>query len=194
VNIQDKDDNRLETFVITTLEQARLLADEFKLRVLLAFAEQPATVKQVADELGEKQTRLYRHVDALLEAGLLNVIEEKQKRGTVERTLQAVASRFKAEPSLFQGESDDETHAPIRAQFQRAADAFLKSLSADARSQSRVEPVCLRILNRVSPERLEELHRLLMEWVERAGSEESDNDEMERCDFSALIVFSEDPQ
>ena len=194
MNIQAKDTNQMETFVVTTLEQARLLADEFKLRVLMAFADQPATVKQVADELGEKQTRLYRHVDALLEAGLLNVVEEKQKRGTVERTLQAVASRFEAEPSLFQGESDDDSHAPIRAQFQVAADAFLKSLSADGGSQSRVEPVCLRILNRVSPERLEELHRLLMEWVERASSEESDTDDIDQRQFSALIAFSEDPQ
>ncbi len=180
--------------MVTTLEQARLLADEFKLRVLMAFVDRPATVKQVADKLGEKQTRLYRHVDALLEAGLLNVVEEKQKRGTVERTLQAIASRFEAEPSLFQGESGKESHAPIRGQFQMAADAFLKSLSADARSRSRVDPVCLRILNRVSPERLEELHRLLMEWVERASSEESDETGDDQRALSALIVFSEDPK
>ena len=196
MNIQEENSNQPETFVVTTLEQARLLSDEFKLRVLMAFADRPATVKQVADELGEKQTRLYRHVDALLEAGLLGVVEEKQKRGTVERTLQAVASRFEAEPSLFQSEPSNESHAPIKAQFQMAADAFVRSLSAEAQSQGGVDPICLRILNRVSPERLEELHRLLLEWVELASSEESDNDDANanRRAFSALIAFSKDPE
>ena len=193
MNIQEENSNQPETFVVTTLEQARLLSDEFKLRVLMAFADRPATVKQVADELGEKQTRLYRHVDALLEAGLLGVVEEKQKRGTVERTLQAVASRFEAEPSLFQSESGHEGHAPIRAQFQMAADAFVRSLSAEAQSQG-VDPICLRILNRVSPERLEELHRLLLEWVELASNDESDNANDNQRSFSALIAFSEDPK
>jgi transposase-like protein len=196
MNIQEENINQPETFVVTTLEQARLLSDEFKLRILMAFADRPATVKQVADELGEKQTRLYRHVDALLEAGLLGVVEEKQKRGTVERTLQAVASRFEAEPSLFQSEPSNESHAPIKAQFQMAADAFVRSLSAEAQSQGGVDPICLRILNRVSPERLEELHRLLLEWVELASSEESDNDDANanRRAFSALIAFSKDPE
>ena len=48
--------------------------------------------------------------------------------------------------------------------------------------------------NLVSPGRLEELHRLLMEWVECASSEESDTDDIDQRQFSALIAFSEDPQ
>ena len=33
--------------------------------------------------------------------GLLEVVEEKQKRGTIERTFRAIAQRFEADHSLF---------------------------------------------------------------------------------------------
>ena len=56
----------METYVVRRLEQARLLSDPFKLKLLEQFAAGPATTKQVADLLGEKAPRLYRHVDALV--------------------------------------------------------------------------------------------------------------------------------
>ncbi|MGY8795785.1 MAG: ArsR/SmtB family transcription factor, partial [Woeseiales bacterium] len=75
----------MDAFVIKRLEQAKFLSDPFKLKLLDEFAGIPVTTKQVADRLGEKAPRLYRHVDALFEEGLLTLIEEKPKRGTIER-------------------------------------------------------------------------------------------------------------
>ena len=90
-----------ETYKIKDLEHMRLLTDPLKLQLIQAFAEKAKTTKQVATELGESVTKLYRHVDALHDAGLLVVVEEKQKRGTIERTFRAVAERFEADQSLF---------------------------------------------------------------------------------------------
>ncbi|MFU8878330.1 MAG: helix-turn-helix domain-containing protein [Wenzhouxiangellaceae bacterium] len=180
-----------ETFVVTTLEQARLLADEFKLRVLDAFAGRPTTVKQVAQQMGEKPTRLYRHVDALLDAGLLRVVDETPKRGTVERTMQAVAARFEADPALFRTGSASEREHAIREQFRLAADSFLHALADPPGPDESLEPICLRVLNRASPERMRELHRLLLEWVERAA-EDRDTDEIHGRRFNALVVFNAD--
>ena len=73
-----------KVYKIRELEQVRLLADPLKLDLLQAFAERDKTAKAVADELGQPVTRLYRHVDALLDAGLLTVVQETPKRGTVE--------------------------------------------------------------------------------------------------------------
>ena len=54
----------METYVVKRLEQAKLLTDPFKLKLLERFAGEPVTTKQVADRMGEKAPRLYRHVDA----------------------------------------------------------------------------------------------------------------------------------
>ena len=89
------------TYLVKRLEQAKLLTDPFKLMLLGHFSEKPVTTKQVADSIGEKAPRLYRHVDALVQEGLLKLIEEKPKRGTIERYYQTIAERFEVDPDLF---------------------------------------------------------------------------------------------
>ena len=91
----------MTTYIIKTLEQAKLLTDPFKLKLMERFGGSPVTTKQVADQMGEKAPRLYRHVNALFDAGLLELVEEKPKRGTVERYYRTIASRFEVDPELF---------------------------------------------------------------------------------------------
>ena len=97
----------METYIIKRLEQAKLLTDPFKLKVLEGFAIKPSTTKQVADRMGEKAPRLYRHVDALVDEGLLELVEEKPKRGTIERYYKTIADRFEVDPGLFSSNQDD---------------------------------------------------------------------------------------
>jgi DNA-binding transcriptional ArsR family regulator len=75
----------VETYVVRRLDQAKLLTDPFKLKLLQRFGGNPVTTKQVADQMGEKAPRLYRHVDALFDAGLLKLVEEKPKTETRHR-------------------------------------------------------------------------------------------------------------
>jgi hypothetical protein len=44
---------------ITDLRQIRAIADPLRIRTLRLFAEEPLTIKQVADRLREEPTRLY---------------------------------------------------------------------------------------------------------------------------------------
>jgi len=120
----------LDTYIIKRLEQARLLSDPFKLRLIEQFYT-PTTTKQVADKLGEKAPRLYRHVDAMVDAGLLVLVEEKPKRGTVERYYKSVAGRFEMDPDLFNtsGEAADSTFALVRAAL-KETESELAAISA----------------------------------------------------------------
>ena len=121
-----------ETYRIRDLETVRLLSDPLKLQLLQAFADGPKTTKQVAAELGENITKLYRHVDALHDSGLLRVVEERQKRGTVERTFQAVARRFEADHSLFSGEAADDGAEAVRQMLRVSETEILNALAAPA--------------------------------------------------------------
>ena len=47
---------------------------------------------------------------ALAEAGFLELISEKQKRGTVERYYKTSANRFEVDPDLFATSSDAADH------------------------------------------------------------------------------------
>ena len=88
-----------ELHTITDLEQAKVLADPLRLRILESLCEEARTTKQVADKMGEKAPRLYRHVDALVDEGLLELIEEKPKRGTIERYYKTVAESLAQQPA-----------------------------------------------------------------------------------------------
>jgi len=62
------------------------LIHPIRLRILLAIASRPATSQQIAVYLPDvPQATLYRHIRALSEAGVLQVVEERPMRGATER-------------------------------------------------------------------------------------------------------------
>ena len=173
------------THRIRDLEQVRLLSDPFKLRLLHAFAAGPRTTKQVAAELGENVTKLYRHVDALADAGLLEIVREQQKRGAVERTFKAVAERFEADYGLFTRE-DEHTGSAVRvlleAGFEEILGAFTNAGAAGEK------PMLVRLRCKASPARIAELRRSLSDWIEAAQSDGEHGIEATE-EAGALIAF-----
>jgi predicted ArsR family transcriptional regulator len=177
----------MDIYKITDLEQVRLLADPLKLQLLQAFAESPKTTKQVADELGEKVTKLYRHVDALHAAGLLGVVEEKKKRGTIERTFRAVAHRFEADHSLFANDAGPEVTEATREMLRISEAEILGALEhlGDG-SEDRV--IITRIRGKASPAKVEELRAALLDWLDSLATCEQ-SAAADAQDIGGLIAF-----
>lgn len=170
------------TCLISDLAQVRLLADPLKLKLIQAFAESPKTVRDVATELDENLTRLYRHVDALLEAGLIEITREEKKRGTVERTFQAVARRFEVEHSLFAG--DDGGNDAMREFLRTGEEELLAALAKGDR-----DPLAMRLRIRASPRQLTALRTALEEWLASAEAlaESGKDDDTEEA--GVLVAF-----
>jgi len=175
-----------ETHKIKDLEQIRLLSDPLKLKLLQAFAESPKTTKQVAAELNESVTKLYRHVDALHDAGLLVVVEEKQKRGTVERTFRAVAQRFEADHSLFSGDAAEQWAEAVRETL-RVSEAEILQVLANA-GDDETQPTFMRIRGRASPAKIAELQAMLGDWLESVTECEESSAEATK-EFGGLVAF-----
>lgn len=176
-----------ETYQIKDLEQVRLLSDPLKLRLLQAFAEGPRTTKQVAAELGESVTKLYRHVDALHDSGLLTVVDEKQKRGTVERTFRAVAHRFEADHRLFASDAGPEAAEAAREML-RVSEAEILAAVANAGDDDEPQAIVTRVRGRASPERIAELRAMLENWLDSLPDDEQEPDDGAR-EFGGLIAF-----
>jgi predicted ArsR family transcriptional regulator len=176
-----------EIHKIKDLEQVRLLADPLKLQLLQAFAEASKSTKQVAAELGEPVTKLYRHVDALLDSGLLEVVKEKQKRGTIERTLRAVARRFEADHSLFANDAGQEGTIAAREML-RLSEAEILDVLAKSREDDRRQMIITRIRGRASPEKIAELQATLNQWLDSVTNcdQSPDGDAKE---IGGLIAF-----
>ncbi|WP_344659131.1 ArsR/SmtB family transcription factor [Catenulispora subtropica] len=92
---------------VTDVDTIKALADTTRLSILRALSRDrvPKSAKELAEELGEPQTKLYRHLKVLLEAGLIEVAETRVVSGIVETKYRAAQSSVTIDPS----EHPDET-------------------------------------------------------------------------------------
>ena len=75
-----------------------LMVHPIRLRIITAISADRVTAKDLAKALPDiLQTTLYRHINVLVDGGLLQIVDEIPQRGTVERVLS-----FKTPPSLEQ--------------------------------------------------------------------------------------------
>ena len=88
-----------EELNVGSMEQIKALTHPLRQRIFERLAIEPASAKQVAVQLGEKPTRLYHHVNILEQAGLIKLVETRQRRGATEKIFTAVARRIRLDPS-----------------------------------------------------------------------------------------------
>ena len=104
-----------DVYTISSLEQVKVIADPLRVRILETIVLEPRTTKQIAELLGEKPTRLYHHVDALANAGLIRLVDTRPVRGTTEKYYQAVARSFRTDTGLFSGADAGDDEARVLA-------------------------------------------------------------------------------
>lgn len=184
----------MSTYIVKSLEQAKLLTDPFKAKLLERFSGKPATTKQVADLMGEKAPRLYRHVDALFEAGLLELVQEKPKRGTVERYYRTVATRFEVDPHLFSKSpgQNKESIDMMRSLFRETEADLMRLLDQPEESleEPAAQPLVFRATVSASKREIGRLRDKLEEWLEECDAlaetgERSDDD----VAYAGLVSF-----
>ena len=189
------------TYIVKRLEQAKLLTDPFKLKLLERFAGKPVTTKQVADRMGEKAPRLYRHVDALVDEGLLELVEEKPKRGTIERYYRTVAERFEVHPDLFiaSEEGSEDAVDMIRSLLRETESDLVKIFDAYKAAGETPEdeelPIVMRIGVRGTPEEIQSLRKKLEDWHKESSQLCGDREDSDDLDsWSGLLAFYPDPK
>lgn len=184
----------MSTYLVKRLDQAKLLTDPFKLMLLGRFAGAPVTTKQVADRIGEKAPRLYRHVDALVEGGLLELVEEKPKRGTIERYYRTVADRFEVDPDLFATGPDqgDEGLEMIRSIFRDTESDLVRMIENYSETDTRPEdlPMVAKVEIRGTPEEVQTMREKLEAWVRECSTtcgDREDSDDL--VSYTGLLAF-----
>jgi len=155
---------------IDSVEELRALADPVRLAILSALdtrvpdGELPVmSVKELAQRLGEPQTKLYRHVKQLEAAGLIEVAATRMVSGILEQRYRARQRDLRLSAALYRQHAD-ETEAAVRSAF----DAFLTRVFERTRTQGWSpdepdEPVMVVSDDRVSLEAAERIRARLME-------------------------------
>jgi DNA-binding transcriptional ArsR family regulator len=83
-------------------------------RELLERLHEPNSASSLAGQLSISRQKLAYHLRVLEEAGLVKLVEERQRRGFVERVLVACADTFVLDPALVQSAPDRAADAQDR--------------------------------------------------------------------------------
>lgn len=182
-----------------TPDQLRLLADPVREHLVNALVPQARTVAQLAAGLGCAPTRLYRHVQLLVDAGLLVVERERRVRGGTERHYRTVARVLKLDRPRFAARSGP---AGLQAILHYVFDQSRRDIES-AVEAGRIDPVntypdprsvvAWRSVARVTPAefaRLSRRLRAIYDEVERLGRRRAPRGEMISL---ALAAFPCDP-
>ncbi|MEH7299330.1 winged helix-turn-helix domain-containing protein [Neobacillus drentensis] len=113
---------------IDDIEIAKMMLDVRK-RSIIDIASKPVTVSQIAEELNEKQSRLYYHVKKLEEAGLLELVETRQQGNLIEKyyqRTQVAGERFELDEALLR-----EHHDSVMEEIMKLLEPGLKLLQSE---------------------------------------------------------------
>lgn len=87
--------------IVREPERALALLDPERARVLRALRTAPDSAAGLARRLGESRQRLNYHLRRLEDAGVVELHEERRRRGQVERVLRPVARAFVLDPGAL---------------------------------------------------------------------------------------------
>jgi DNA-binding transcriptional ArsR family regulator len=113
-------------------EHVRLALSPLRRR-LLGLLRTPASATQLAGELGLPRQRVNYHLRALETAGLIELVEERQRRGCTERILRTRPGTFVVDPTMMI--ADEVT----QARDQYAAEHLVNVAAATVRDVARMQ-------------------------------------------------------
>ena len=177
---------------IDSVEELRALADPVRLAILTALdapvrdGELPVmSVKELAQHLGEPQTKLYRHVKQLEAAGLIEVAATRMVSGILEQRYRAGQRGLTLSTALFRRHAD-ESEAAVRSAFDALlSGVFDRSRKHEWPPDAPDRPVMLVTEERVSHAAAERIRDRIVE-VRREVAEAEAGD----VPVSVAVVFS----
>ncbi|HEY1644486.1 MAG TPA: helix-turn-helix domain-containing protein [Streptosporangiaceae bacterium] len=170
---------------ISDVETLRVLADPLRLAILSALMDdgpefRVMSVKELAEELGEPQTKLYRHIKQLEAAGLIRVAASRLVSGIVEQRYQASQRDISLGPELLSSrEAVEESLAFVTVALNRYRDQFFAAHRANVLAppgspagQPDRKPILNMTEVRVPAAKAAEIHARLRAIIEEAHAAE----------------------
>jgi DNA-binding transcriptional ArsR family regulator len=154
---------------ITDVDTIKALADPTRLAILRALSRDrmPKSAKELAEDLDQPQTKLYRHLKVLQEAGLIEAAETRVVSGIVETKYRAAQSSVKIDPSEHPDETAEAMVQLIGGNLADYRERFLWNAQERLRSSDPVEleneGAVMNLSAVIAPELAEEFQRRVEE-------------------------------
>ena len=181
----------LEEKLLTEFSQFDALSSSMRLRILQGALE-PVTVGVLAERFGVPKTRLYYHVNLLVDEGLLVEVDERMSGARVEHIYRTVARSFTPGPELLKNVDDPRQAARLAAglALDPAKTESEAMIEKKLQGESTIGDVG-RLLVRFTDEEAEEFSRRLAEFCAEFQSQSSvSSDDGEKESYAFSFVFA----
>jgi len=171
---------------VADVDVLKAMADPTRLAILAALMKTPhdlpvMSVKELAAELGQPQTKLYRHVRQLEAVGLIKVASTRMVSGILEQRYQACQQDLMFERG-FLAEHADESEAATQTALDRYREGLFEALRTGRlpegdlpAEESYRKPLLFMSDLRVSRAKAAELKRKLEEVIDSLKDESGDD-------------------
>jgi DNA-binding transcriptional ArsR family regulator len=191
--IQAADAERL----IADVETLKAISDPLRIRILetmVTRSDAAWSVKELAASLGVPQTRLYHHVELLVERDLLRSAEQRVVSGIIETRYRLAALSLRLDPHLIgAGGAGESAARDMLATIFDETRRDVERLHADPSlgGETPVDrPLVSRGVARLTPERARELRDRIVAIVEEY---DGPSDEPNAKTYRTLIAMYADP-
>lgn len=171
---------------VDNVDVLKAMADPTRMAILAALMKTRhnlpvMSVKELAAELGEPQTKLYRHVRQLEAAGLIRVASSRMVSGILEQRYQASQQDLRLGRGFLREHAEDAAGV-MQAVLDRFRDGFFAAFEAERRSEDdvpaeeayRIPMVSLSDL-KISPAKALELRGKLKEIIDDLNDEQAED-------------------
>ncbi|MCO5207445.1 MAG: helix-turn-helix domain-containing protein [Anaerolineae bacterium] len=183
--------------LLDDVETIKVFADERRLKVL-QLMNRPNTVKAVAAALDMPPSKLYYHVNLLVEHGLLSVVDHNIESGIVEKVYQVTARHFRLVNPLLAGDamSADASAAVFGTLLDETRTGFLRALTDrdPAEGTPPRHPFLSQKLFRLTDDQLSMLHTRLDQLIQDVTAYGVENADSAEPTFALTVAFYKKPE
>lgn len=169
----------VETKELTTLEEIKIYSDPYRLQILnvLNKMDRPATVKEVADKIGDVPAKVHYHMKKLERIGLVKIVSTKEINGIIAKYYEPFVGTVKIKRGADSDEPvikeliRSETNKLLSELFDQNRDRFFKNMSQDGEATSMLTNTTLYMSEDEARELFVELDKMLTPYKKKRGEE-----------------------
>ncbi|MEK3734700.1 MULTISPECIES: winged helix-turn-helix domain-containing protein [Paenibacillus] len=173
----------METKELRTLEEVKIYSDPYRLQILQLMHKmnRPATVKEIADEIGDAPAKVHYHMKKLERIGMVSMVSTKEINGIIAKYYEPFAGMVQIKHATKEGHGEEpmikelirsETNKLLSTIFNQNKEHFFKQMEQSEPSAGNMITSTLYMTEEENKQFVLELDQLIEKYKRKRDEED----------------------